>query len=70
MRNPEIMGFQPGCITRPAATFVNYVYSLLYKSQNYLSDYVYHLLLFFHARPANQPTITGVVLYHKIFGHP
>jgi hypothetical protein len=27
---------------------------------------VYHLL-FFHARPANQPTMTGVALRHKSF---
>jgi hypothetical protein len=26
---------------------------------------MYHLLLFFHVRPANQATITGVALYHK-----
>jgi hypothetical protein len=26
---------------------------------------VYHLLLFFHLRPANQPTVTGVALCRK-----
>jgi hypothetical protein len=30
-----------------------------------------HHFLFFHVRPTNQqPTITGVDLYHKIVGHP
>lgn len=31
---------------------------------------MYHLLRFFHVRPANQPTITDVALCHKKFGCP
>jgi hypothetical protein len=31
---------------------------------------MYHLLLFFHMQPANQPTITVAVLDHKTFGRP
>jgi hypothetical protein len=29
-----------------------------------------HLLLFFHVRPANQPTVTGVDLCHEKVGRP
>lgn len=31
---------------------------------------MYHLLLSFHLRPVNLPTIMGVALYHKEFGRP
>lgn len=43
----------PGCIMLPVATFVIYAYTI--KLRN-LGGFVYHLLLFFHFRPANQPT--------------
>ena len=33
-----------------------------------LRDYVYHLLRFFHLRPAGTPTMTGVVLRQKGLG--
>jgi hypothetical protein len=58
----------PGCIMRLAATFINYVYSI--KITNNVGGYVYHLLLFFHVRPADQPTVTSVTLSHKKFGRP
>jgi hypothetical protein len=38
------------------------VYIVLQIFHNNLGSYVYHLLLFFHVRPANQPTTTGVYL--------
>ena len=31
---------------------------------------MYHLLLFIHVLPANQPTVTVVALRHKKFGYP
>jgi hypothetical protein len=51
-----------------AATLVNYVFFV--KICNNLGGYVYHLFLFFHKRPANQPAIKGVALYHTKFGSP
>ena len=36
-----------------------------YKFTQNLDCYVYHLLLFFHVRPAEEPTITGVAFHHK-----
>jgi len=66
------MDLQPascqGSTTLPAARFVNYVYTI--KILNKLGCQVYHLLLFFHMWPANQPTVTGMDLCHKKFGRP
>jgi len=36
-----------------------------YKFPNNLGSYVHHLLLLFHVRPTNQPTVTGVALLSK-----
>ena len=47
-----------GCIMRPAATFVDCIYTI--KIQNNLGRRLYHRLLFSHVRPTNQPTIRGV----------
>lgn len=48
---------------RPAASFVNCVYTI--KLHNNLRCLVYHLLRFFHMRPASESTITNVALCHK-----
>ena len=61
----------PGCIVRPVAAFVKCVY-VLYKLHKNQGSYVYHVLLFFffHVRPENQATMTGVALCQKKFGDP
>jgi len=41
---------------------------VLWKSHNNRSGWVYHLLLFYHVRPANLPVVTGVSLCHIIVG--
>ena len=51
-------------VLQPPVTFVN-VYILL-KLHNNIGGEVYQLLLFLHVRPANQLTITGSVLWHKM----
>ena len=38
---------------------------ILWRKHSTLDVYVYKLLLYFHFRPANQPTITGMALWHK-----
>jgi hypothetical protein len=53
----------PDCIIGPQP-------HLSKKLQNTLGGYIYHLLLFFHVQPTNQPTIMGVALCHKKVGHP
>ena len=60
----------PDRIMRPAATFANYLYKLSWKLHNTLGGQAYHLLLFFHMRPANQPAITDLAVCHKTFGYP
>jgi hypothetical protein len=57
----------PGCIKRSAGTVVNFVYTLvLQKIRNNFDSY--QLIPFiFHVGSANQPTITGVTLCHKMF---
>jgi hypothetical protein len=66
------MNFQPascqGCTIISAARFVNYIYTI--KVLNKLGCHVYHLLLFFHMWPVNQPTVTDMVLCHKKVGCP
>jgi len=37
---------------------------------NNLGGYVYHLLLFFRVRPADQPEVTDVALCYKNVGGP
>ena len=50
-------------LQRAACSHIVTVY-ILYKFHNNLGSSVYHLL-FLQARPANQPTITGLVLCRK-----
>jgi hypothetical protein len=46
------------CIMLPAATFANYVYSV--------QNQIYSLLLLAYVQPANQPTVTGVAIFHAV----
>lgn len=47
---------------QPMATIVNYVCTIRITQQ---FRQLYHLLLFFHEQPMNQPTVMGVVNCHK-----
>ena len=53
---------------QPAArsTFVKRVSTIKHHK---LCSWLYHLLLFWHMRPANQPTITGVARCQKCWIH-
>ena len=54
----------------PYASSVSY-YAGGVKVTQHLDGYVYHLPLFIHVRPAEEPTITGVAFRHKKKGpHP
>ena len=46
------------CIMRPAATFANYVYSI--------QNQMYRSLLLAYVQRANQPTVTGVAIFHAV----
>ena len=53
----------------PGPLFVNCVCTI--KSTPYFRLYgIYHVLLFFHVRPASEPSTTGVALCSKTFGDP
>jgi hypothetical protein len=52
----------PGCIKRSALIFVNHVYST--KLHDNIGSYVSYLMLILHVRPANNPVIRVVALYH------
>ena len=58
----------PGCITQPIPTFVYCMYTV--KLHSNIGSYVYHILLFFHMQPTNQPTITIVATCHEKVGCP
>jgi hypothetical protein len=60
------MGINP--ILHPTATIINYVYTI--KLHNNLGILVYHLMLPFHVRLVNQPTMMGATFCHKKVGCP
>jgi hypothetical protein len=65
--SPYSMGLQPvasQAVFWGRRSHLSIVYTLQKLHHN--SDrHIYHLLLFFHVRPANKPTITGLALWHK-----
>jgi hypothetical protein len=58
----------PGCITRPAARFVNCAHTM--KITQYVRRLGPPLIVILHVRPTNQTTITGVALGRKKLGRP
>jgi len=61
------VGLQPAArqvVLRGPRPHLHILY-VLYKLLSNLGGYVYQLLLLFHVRPANQPTVPGVALCNK-----
>lgn len=56
----------PGCIPQPTPTFVYCIY--IVKLHSSIVSYVYHIVLFFHMHPTNQPKITVVAPWHEKVG--
>jgi hypothetical protein len=63
-----VMGFQPAA-SGPRFYYAARGHSVNWVSavqiHNKLGSYVYHLLLFFHVRPAKQPALPVVALCHE-----
>jgi len=69
----QLVGLVTAVIYELASLTCSFVYGMSLQTavviHNNLAGHAHHLL-FLNVRPANQPTISGVYLYHKKVGRP
>jgi hypothetical protein len=64
------MGIQPTALEPHGARGHIRKLRILYKYFTIIKQLYYNLWVFFHVRPANRPTITGVLLWHAKVADP